>query len=77
MSAENGNNPARRRSPHPYRDSVIAYGVLGALVVILGYATGTGLLKSFAGGVAAFVLATAWTWWRLRSRERAAERQEP
>jgi hypothetical protein len=77
VTNENGNNPARRGSPHPYRDSLIAYGALGALVVILGYATGSGLLKSFAGGLAAFVLATAWTWWRLRSRERAAERQEP
>jgi predicted tellurium resistance membrane protein TerC len=77
VSKANGNNPARRRSQHPYRDSVIAYGVLGALVVVLGYATGSGLLKSVAGGVAAFLLATAWTWWRLRSRERATERQEP
>ena len=77
MSNANGNNPSRRRSPHPYRDSAIAYGVLGALVVVLGYTTGSGLLKSVAGGVAAFVLATAWTWWRLRSRERTTERQEP
>jgi hypothetical protein len=77
MSGENGRNPARRTSPHPYRDSAIAYAALGALVVILGYATGSGLIKSFAGGTVAFVLATAWTWWRLRSRERAPESPEP
>jgi hypothetical protein len=70
MSATNGNNPARRRSRHPYRDSALAYAVLGALVIGFAYATGSGLLKSVAGGLAAFVLATAWTWWRLRSRAR-------
>lgn len=77
MSSENGSNPERRASAHPYRDSAIAYGVLGALVVIFAYATGSGLVKSFAGGLAAFLLATAWTWWRVRSRQRAPERQEP
>ena len=77
MSIENGNNPQRRRSAHPYRDSVIAYAVLATVVVVLAYTTGSGLLKSVAGGVVAFVLATAWTWWRLRSRERVPERQEP
>jgi hypothetical protein len=76
VSSENGRDPARRRSMHPYRDSALAYGALGAVVVIVAYATGSGLLKSFAGGTAAFLLATAWTWWRIRSRERAPERQE-
>ena len=76
MSSENGRDPARRRSSHPYRDSALAYAALGAVVVIVAYATGSGLLKSFAGGTLAFLLATAWTWWRMRSRERAPERQE-
>jgi hypothetical protein len=76
MTSENGSNPRRRMSRHPYRDSAIAYAVLGSVVVIVAYATGSGLLKSFAGGTVAFVLATAWTWWRLRSREQAPERQE-
>jgi membrane protein implicated in regulation of membrane protease activity len=44
--------------------------MLGALVVAFAFLTGSGLLKSLAGGVAAFALATAWTWWRVRSRER-------
>jgi hypothetical protein len=77
MSSANGKNPRRRGSAHPYRDSAIAYGVLGTVVIVLAYTTGSGVLKSFAGGAAAFVLATAWTWWRVRSRERAPERQEP
>jgi hypothetical protein len=49
-------------------------------VVVIAYATGSSLLRSLVGGVAAFLLATAWTWWRLRERERRvaadnAERQ--
>jgi Flp pilus assembly protein TadB len=77
VSATNGNNPARRRSRHPYRDSAIAYAVLGGLVIVIAFATGSGLLKSVAGGLAAFVLATAWTWWRLRARMRDQEPERP
>jgi len=68
VSGGNGNNPQRRRSARPYRDSALAYAALGSLVVIFAYVTGSGLLKSLAGGLAAFLLATAYTWWRLRSR---------
>ena len=75
MSAGNGVNPRRRRSTRPYRDSALAYGVLGSLVVIFAYATGSSLLRSVAGGLAAFLLATAYTWWRVRSRQRQAERE--
>ena len=75
MSAGNGVNPKRRKSTRPYRDSALAYAGLGTLVVIFAFVTGSGLLRSLAGGVTAFVLATAYTWWRLRSRERAEERQ--
>ena len=74
MSSGNGVNPKRRRSTRPYRDSALAYAALGSLVVIFAYVTGSSLLRSFAGGVAAFLLATAYTWWRVRSRQRQAER---
>jgi hypothetical protein len=73
VSSGNGTNPQRRKSTRPYRDSALAYAALGSLVVIFAYATGSGLVKSLAGGIAAFVLATAYTWWRLRSRERQTE----
>ena len=75
MSAGNGVNPTRRRSTRPYRDSALAYAALGSLVVIFAYATGSSLLRSLAGGVAAFLLATAYTWWRVRARERQAEQR--
>jgi hypothetical protein len=77
VTSTNGNNPKRRGSAHPYRDSALAYAGLGALVVAFAYLTGSGVIKSFAGGTAAFVLATAWTWWRLRSREQEPDRRAP
>jgi membrane protein implicated in regulation of membrane protease activity len=68
VSSGNGVNPQRRRSTHPYRDAALVYAGLGALVVIVAYATGSSFLRSFVGGFSAFVLATAYSWWRLRSR---------
>ena len=76
MSAGDRVNPRpRKSSTRPYRDSALAYAALGSLVVIFAYATGSSLLKSLAGGVAVFVLASAYTWWRLRARARQAEKQ--
>jgi Flp pilus assembly protein TadB len=74
VSAGNGVNPQRRKSVRPYRDSALAYAGLGALVVIFAFVTGSSLWKSLAGGVAAFLLATAYTWWRMRRRQREADR---
>ncbi|HSC48627.1 MAG TPA: hypothetical protein VLD16_00065 [Gaiellaceae bacterium] len=75
MSSGNGRNPQRRRSQRPYRDAALAYSGLGVLVIVIAYATGSSLLRSLLGGVVAAVLAIGWTWWRLRQRERAAERK--
>ena len=76
MSDGNGVNPQRRRSRRPYRDAALAYAGLGLLLFVVAYATGSSFLRSFLGGFIAFVLATAWTWWRLRQRERAEARAE-
>ncbi len=75
MSAGNGVNPKLRRSTRPYRDSALAYAALGSLVAIFAYVTGSSLLRSLTGGIAAFALATAYTWWRLRARQRRAEQK--
>ena len=74
MTSGNGQAPTRRRSLHPYRDSALAYAVLGAVVFLIAWLTGSSFGKAFAGGAGAFVLATAWTWWRLRARERDRRR---
>jgi Flp pilus assembly protein TadB len=75
VSAGNGVNPKLRRSTRPYRDSALAYAALGSLVAIFAYVTGSSLLRSLTGGIAAFALATAYTWWRLRARQRQAEQK--
>jgi Flp pilus assembly protein TadB len=75
MSSGNGVNPQRRRTRRPYRDAALAYSGLGVLVIVIAYATGSSLLRSIVGGVAAAVLAIGWTWWRLRQREREAARE--
>ena len=54
---------------------MLLYAALGLLVVVIAYASGSSLLRSLAGGLGAFALATAWTWWRLRERERRAAEQ--
>ena len=79
MTSGNGQAPPTKRratpSKHPYRDSAIAYGVLGTVVVLIAWLTGSGPARSLVGGVGAFVLATAYTWWRMRARERDRARQ--
>jgi nicotinamide riboside transporter PnuC len=61
--------PHRRRSRRPYRDSALVYAVLGSLVVVITLATGGKVLRAAVLGLLAFLLATGWTWWRLRQRE--------
>jgi predicted tellurium resistance membrane protein TerC len=65
---ENGPMPSKRRSLHPYRDSAIVYGVLAALVILIAVLTGGRVAWSIVLGIAAFLLAMGWTWWRLRQQ---------
>jgi hypothetical protein len=69
---ENGPIPSKRRSLHPYRDSAIVYGILAVVVVLIAVLTGGRVAWSIVLGIAAFLLATGWTWWHLR---RQAERR--
>ena len=64
----------------PYRDSVVFYAVLAALVVVIAWATGgrvlpgrlqDGEIGALIVAVAVFLLATAWSWWRFRTRVEA------
>jgi hypothetical protein len=65
MRSENGPMPSRRRARRPYRDSAIVYGVLAAVVVVITIITGGRVAWGVVLAVAAFVLATGWTWWHL------------
>ena len=59
---------------HPYRDSAIFYGVLSAILVGVTYATGGGVLRAVLVGAGFFVIATAFSWYRFRTK--VAEREQ-
>jgi membrane protein implicated in regulation of membrane protease activity len=56
------------RSRHPFRDTVIMYGVLAIVIVVVARFTGGGLAKAVLVAAAFFVGATGWAWWRYRRR---------
>ncbi|PWU19465.1 MAG: hypothetical protein C5B48_13505 [Candidatus Rokuibacteriota bacterium] len=65
---------SKRKLPRrPYRDSAIVYAVLAGVVVVLAVATGGNLVRAVIAAAAAFVLATAFSWWRWRARLRREE----
>jgi len=43
--------------------------VLGSLVVVVTLVTGGEVARAAVLAAIAFLLATGWTWWRLRRRE--------
>jgi hypothetical protein len=51
------------------------YAVLGTVVIIVALVTGSDVVPAIFAGIAAFVLATAYTWWRLRAREQHQQRR--
>jgi Flp pilus assembly protein TadB len=73
-------DPIERESmpQRPYRDTMIVYAVLAAIVVGIAALTGgnVGRAAIFAGAV--FVAATLWSWrtWRNRLRDLDAKEKE-
>ena len=63
------NVPESRR---PMRDSLIIFGVLAILIVVIAMLTGGDLARAVLAAGAFFLAANAWTWWRVRRR---AERE--
>jgi membrane protein implicated in regulation of membrane protease activity len=54
------------------RDSLIIFGVLAILIVVIAMLTGGDLARAVLAAGAFFLAANAWTWWRVRRR---AERE--
>jgi Flp pilus assembly protein TadB len=75
VTSTNGQNPGRRRSPKPYRDSALLYGALGVIVVMVAVLTGGKVLWAIVAAVSAFLIATGWTWHNLRARETEQHRE--
>jgi Na+/melibiose symporter-like transporter len=55
-----------------YRATAILYAVLSLLIVLVAALSGGGLAKAAIIAVVFFVVATGWSWFRLRQRERRA-----
>jgi hypothetical protein len=50
------------------RDSLIIYGAMAILIVVIATVTGGDLARALFAAAAFFVAAIAWTWWRLKRR---------
>jgi quinol-cytochrome oxidoreductase complex cytochrome b subunit len=62
---------------HPYRDTVILYGSLAALALVIAALTGVSMVKAVIFTAIAFVGGTIYScwYWRDRLRERREEEQ--
>jgi nicotinamide riboside transporter PnuC len=66
---------ARPLPQRPYRDSLVLYLIMGAVIVVVSWATGGELARAFLIAILFVLVATAWSWWRFRQRlEREAQR---
>ncbi len=75
MARDRDGRGADRPVPaHPYRDTAIVYGVMAVAVVVVAGLTGGDVIRAALVAVVFFVVATAWTSWKFRTRirERAA-----
>ena len=57
---------------HPYRDTLLIYGALALVIVIVSWATGGHVARAFVIAVAFYVAASVWSIARWRTRLRAA-----
>ena len=67
--------PSRRLPRRPYRDSVLLYGAMAVLLVVVAAVTGGSIVRALVIGAFFFVAATAWSWKRWRDRLREEERR--
>lgn len=57
----------------PYRGAAILHAVLGIVILVVAAVSGGSLAKALVVAVAYVVVATGWSWFRLRQRaEKAA-----
>ena len=61
---------------HPYRDTLVVYGVLSVVLVLVAWLTGGPIGKAIAVAILFFVAATGWTMLKFRSQLREQARRE-
>jgi membrane protein implicated in regulation of membrane protease activity len=67
--------PERPAPRHPYRDTLIIYAVFAVLIVFVAWITGGGVAHAAMVAVLFYVVASAWSVsrWRTRLREEAEQ----
>jgi Flp pilus assembly protein TadB len=70
--------PERPPPKHPYRDTLIVYAVFAALIVVVAWLTGGGVARAAEIAIVFYVVASAWSLsrWRTRLREEAERAPE-
>ena len=63
-------DPPPALTAHPYRHAAIAHGVLAVVILVFGWATSSHVGRTALMAIGYFVVATSWTWWRYRERDR-------
>jgi hypothetical protein len=58
---------------HPFRDAALIYGGFAAVFVIVAVATGRSAFVAIPVALGCFVVATGYSWWRIRQRLEAEE----
>ena len=67
--------PEAPRPSHPYRDTLIVYGVLALLIVLVAWLTDGAVGKAVVIAAFFFVVASLWSLYRWRTRLRAEKRR--
>ena len=60
---------------HPFRDTLLVYGGLAAIVVLVAWATGGAVGKAAVVAIAFFAVASGWNVYRWRSKAHEAARR--
>jgi Flp pilus assembly protein TadB len=73
MSRRRWDGPEQPLPKHPYRDTVLVYGGMAIVLVLVAWATGGSLERAAVVAAAFFAIATGWSWsrWRRRLRDAA------
>jgi Flp pilus assembly protein TadB len=66
-----GSVPEAPPPRHPIRDTLLVYAGLAVVVVLVAWVTGGSLPRAIIVAVVFYVLASLWSVWRLRGRQRA------
>jgi membrane protein implicated in regulation of membrane protease activity len=69
--------PSEPLPKRPYRDTVLVYGGMAVVIVVVAVLTGGSFRQAAVIAGAFFVIATAWSWRHWRQRLRADKPHEP